>query len=220
MLVGTPISGTGHAPAPHMRGSRALRALACGALGLALFAAPAPLARAAGGVELTAVYLRGVDAVDLAAATSGAVVEGVDTSPSVVCVATLQFSKNVAYNNGDGDFAYRNERRVHLYGPDGQEVAGSRLLLAYYDHSLRQYIQVCTDEWLAPLTTYTLVVDEGVEAANGEDVSTCAYTVTFRTGPDCQNGFTVYENAAMVAAPSLAACGVAVQLVRNRRRAR
>lgn len=184
-----------------------LLALAFALLGLA---ALPQHAFADGGVEVTDVYF-----------CRGDVTDAVSPEPSQSWYISIQFSKNVSYANDGRDDAFvsKNAALVHLVGPDGSEVEGYTVKPGNSRES-RQIIYIVTDVWLAPLTTYQVIVDAGVIAANGTDVLAEPYVFKFTTSAQCSNGLSLYENVGIPLIAGLLALGVVVQVVRVRRNAR
>lgn len=178
--------------------------------GLALLLCMPPAAWADGGVEVSEIYLRGNSSSD-----------SVSPEPSSPWLASVQFSKNVSYANDGRDDAFvdDNVQRVHLVGPDGKDVEGVRIVPGESRES-RQIIYIATDEWLSPLTTYHIVVDAGVVAANGADVLDEAYSFAFTTSAQCSNGLSLYENVGIPLFALVLVAGAVVQVVRVRRNAR
>jgi len=160
----------------------------------------------------------GAGGVELAECT---VINGeVDVSPvpSNAWKFWLHFSKNVSYaNNGqDRAFIEDNAAKIHLLTEDGKEVEGYAVRPGGTQEE-RQVMYIDLHEWLEPLTVYQIVVEPGILAANGSDVSTERYVITFRTSALCQNGLTVFENALMVVVPVVVAAGVVGAVIKRRR---
>lgn len=179
-------------------------------VGLALLLCMPQAAWADGGVEVTEVYLRGNSLPD-----------SVSPEPSSPWLASVQFSKNVSYANDGRDDAFvdANAQRVHLVGPGGKDVEGVRIVPGESRES-RQIICIATDEWLSPLTTYHIVVDAGVVAANGVDVLDEEYSFAFTTSAQCSNGLSLYENVGIPLFALVLVAGAVVQVVRVRRNVR
>lgn len=214
-----------------------MRMMALVACGVVLACALPALAFADGGVELVQIasgsihggihqdvtVVPGEDLVDVPTQPSGFTLEDgerEDGTPSLVYFAVLEFSKNVSYarEGVDDAFIEENLARVHLRNAQtGVEVPMQARAGGTMEE--RQLIYVETPEWLEPLTAYELVVDEGIVAANGLDMTTEPYTVRMVTGDLCSNGLTVAQNVLVVAVPLLLAVGVICAVLRRVREA-
>lgn len=134
---------------------------------------------------------------------------------------TLIFDKNVGYADAGRDDAFieNNVEKVHVLDAQGNEVEGLTVC-AGSSREERQLLYVDITEWLAPLTTYTVYIDEGIQAANGVDVSTESYEFTFRTSAQCSNGLSLYQNILIPTFIILIVCGVATGIIRTRKERR
>ncbi len=95
-----------------------------------------------------------------------------DTTPNVVLspILVIAFSLDVGATSLDG--------RVRLVGADDTVVGVTR-----HDTALANTFELTADLELTPLTTYTLVVDAGVEPLSADAApSSVAYTSSFVTG--------------------------------------
>lgn len=133
--------------------------------------------------------------------------------------AYLCFDKNVGYaqEGQDDAFVKNNEAKVHLTYADGTLVEDA-FASTIPSMDYRRIIGVYTPEWLKPLTEYRIVVEPGIMAANGRDVSDQEYVIEFKTGAECSDGMTVYEKVALGLFGIAIGCGVAVGIVRVVRR--
>lgn len=190
------------------RAWRALRrALIPAALSCALIGSLPALAHAEGGVTFVGV--------------AGADAESVSPAPATAYTLSLKFDKNVGYANPGADTAFieENVQKVHLLDARGNEVEGCTVR-AGNGRDDRRIIYVQATEWLKPLSTYTVHIDAGIQAANGTDVSAQPYDVTFRTSAECPNGLTLYQNVLIPACILMLAAGVVVMVIRTRREQR
>ncbi len=142
--------------------------------------------------------------------------DGVRCEPNNAWNIVLGFSGNVslALEGEDDSFIQRNLSRVHLLKADGSEVGNWH---ASVQGAGKRAIYIELDDWLEPLTEYMIVVDAGLESADGIAMLPATYTETFKTSSQTKTGLTVYQNVALAAVPLLLAAGIAVQVVRTRR---
>lgn len=142
--------------------------------------------------------------------------DGVKCEPSNAWNIVLGFSGNVsvALEGEEDSFIQRNLSRVHLLKADGSEVGNWH---ASVQGAGKRAIYIELDDWLEPLTEYKIVVDAGLESADGTAMLPATYTETFKTSSQTKTGLTVYQNVALAAVPLLLAAGIAVQVVRMRR---
>jgi hypothetical protein len=184
-----------------------------------MLAAPTT-ALADGGVTSTgANFFCETSSMTEVAAGVDAAVEGVTPEPQAI-FAVVAFDKNVAWGRGgDETFAKENCEKVHVVDMGGNELAQTEVY-TISDKDYRQFIYIRLNDWLAPLTTYRIVVDSGIQAANGEDVSEVGYVYEFTTGAQCSNGLTIYENVLIPVVVIVFVAGVLVQVVRVRRNRR
>ncbi len=179
-------------------------------LACSLFFAPLP-AWAEGGVQCSdCLYFQAPQEGDL-----------VSPDPGPAYYLFVEFDKNVSYanNNADDAFVQDNLGKVHLRKESGEDIDFARIGGAH-DQGDRRLIYVYLEDWLAPLTTYQVVVDPGIRAANGEDVSTEEYVFTFKTSALCSNGLTVFQMVSIAIVVVVFAVGVVVAPVRVSRRRR
>jgi hypothetical protein len=177
--------------------------------GLCLFFSPPTTAYGAGGVEL----------LEYSGVEDGQ--QDVDPKPPLAWKFSLHFSKNVSFprDGADPAFIANNLSLVRLEKSDGSLVGAYRVR-AGFSMEERGLIYIDLDDWLEPLTTYRIVVEPGIRAANGEDVSTERYTIEFKTGPQLSFGMTVFEVVALVCVGLFVVAGATVQIVRVVRRRR
>ena len=130
---------------------------------------------------------------------------------------SLIFSKNVAYAQVGRDRAFIEENKslISLRRADGKPVEKYGVTVGY-GHDERQVIYLFPNEWLSPLTKYQIVVAPGIQAANGEDVTTEEYVIEFTTDPYCENGLTIFQNIGIIVGVSVLALGIVVQLIRRK----
>ena len=142
----------------------------------------------------------------------------VPPEPTGIYRLVVEFDKNVSWarRGEDDSFVKENLEKVHLVYEDGTPVEGAEIKPAY-GQSDRRLIYVFADDWLRPLTTYRVVVDAGIVAANGTDATDQPYEFEFTTTADCENGLTIYENVAIPVVGVLVVAGIAVQVVRTAR---
>ena len=142
--------------------------------------------------------------------------DGVKCEPSNAWNIVIGFSENVAVpaEGADDSFVQRNLNRVHLLKADGSEVGNWH---ASVQGAGKRAIYIELDDWLEPLTEYKIVVDAGLESADGTAMLPATYTETFKSSSQTKTGLTVYQNVALAAVPLLLAAGIAVQVVRMRR---
>lgn len=128
----------------------------------------------------------------------------------------LQFDKNVSYaqEGRDDSFLEENAKRLHLRYMDGTDVEGAEPYL-FNTRESRQWLGIRTLQWLRPLTEYQVVVDPGIMAANGMDVTDQEYVVTFKTGPECEDGVNAYAKMAIALVIFAVVVGIAVSVVRQ-----
>ncbi len=137
---------------------------------------------------------------------------------NVVPFMVVMFDKNVGCPKtlDDSAFVERNVERIRIVRVrDGYEVATHAYSSMQSDD--RRCLYVCLDEWMDPLTNYEIVVDAGIEAANGVDVSAEEYRFPIKTGALCKIGLTVFQIGWIAAAVALVACGVAWSVRRVRK---
>lgn len=195
---------------------RAWRLCALAALcALALWALCPLCPRASADEYLPEVYVEGVShCYD----DDGAV----DTRPRLdagMWDIAIGFSVNVAVpvESGEDGFIQRNLDRVHLYRADGSEVDG---WYASVEGGGKRVIYIELEDWLDPLTEYQVVVDAGLEAADGSSAMAAEYRETFKTGAMWPDGLTVYQNAWIALGAFVVLAGIATQAVRVARRKR
>ncbi len=141
--------------------------------------------------------------------------DGVRCEPSNAWNIAIGFSANVAVaDGGDDSFIQRNLDRVHLLKADGSEAPNWH---ASVQGGGRRVIYIELEDWLEPLTEYQVVVDAGLETADGSSVLTSEYRESFKTGSATKNGLSVYQNVAIVAVPLLLVAGAIIQVIRTRR---
>jgi hypothetical protein len=131
---------------------------------------------------------------------------------------SLHFSKNVAYARDEADSALVTENLalVRLERVDGVPV-GTYRVRAGGTMQERSLIYIDIYDWLEPLVEYRIVVEPGIRAANGEDVSDERFTLAFKAGPQLSNGMTVFGVASLICVGAFILVGLAVQCVRVRR---
>ncbi len=172
-----------------------------------------------GGVQCTGMWLGGElyqPGETLSTSVSPPLMNHEEGSPYRICL--LEFDKNVSYaKGGDDSFVQRNIERIHLVRVNGTEVAGSYVTASNLE-SDKKYFTVMSTSWLDPLTEYRVVVDAGMEAQNGEDISGESCVFTFKTSAMLTNGFTVYQIAIAVVLVLALAAGIAIQAVRISKR--
>lgn len=134
----------------------------------------------------------------------------------------LEFDKNVGYADAGRDAAFieNNIEKVRVLDAQGKEIEEDYVVHAGSSREERQLLYVDITEYLAPLTTYTVYIDAGIQAANGVDVSTESYEITFRTSAQCSNGLSLYQNISILTCVILIACGVTAGIVRTRKERR
>lgn len=197
---------------------KGLRASFVALLTLLLCLFPSP-SFAAGGVELTGGDVIGEKTFSVTGSTE--IDAGTNISPvpplDHVWKLSLHFSKNVSYANAGRDDAFikQNLSRIKLMTANGEEAEGYHVR-AGGTQSERQTIYIDIDKWLKPLTEYRIVIEPGIQAANGEDVSTTRYVVKFKTNAQCENGFTVYQNAMIFVIPAILLAGGITAIIRQR----
>lgn len=191
---------------------RAVRRAACRTFALAVFSCmfmgfSAVPAYADGGVSFVGAWPEELDSVSPA--------------PALAYTLSLQFDKNVGYDNaGTGDgFIQENTQKVHVLDDQGNEVEGI-IVRPGSSREERQLLYVQATEWLKPLTTYTVRIDEGIQAANGTDVSTQAYEVQFTTSAECPDGLNVYQNILIPGSIIVVVGGVVAATIRTRKERR
>lgn len=141
--------------------------------------------------------------------------DGVRCEPSNAWNIAVGFSTNVAVaDGGDDGFIQRNLDRVHLLKADGSEAPNWH---ASVQGGGRRVIYIELEDWLDPLTEYQVVVDAGLEAADGTSATTSEYRETFKTSSATKNGLSVYQNIAIVAVPVFLVLGIIVQVARTQR---
>lgn len=146
--------------------------------------------------------------------------DAVATKPNdIAWDIAVGFSENIAVplEGADDSFIQRNMDRVHLYTTDGGEVKGWH---ASVQGGGKRVIYIELDQWLKPLTEYQVVVDAGIEAAERDAASMREYRETFKTGSMCPDGLTIYQNIWIALGVVLVLIGVAVQVVRVKKRRR
>lgn len=194
---------------------RAVRRAACRTFALAVFSCmlmgfSAVPAYADGGVSFVGAWPEELDSVNPA--------------PNLMAAGwtlSLHFDKNVGYDNaGTGDeFIQENTQKVHVLDDRGNEVEGI-VVHPGSSREERQLLYVQVTEWLKPLTTYTVRIDEGIQAANGTDVSTQAYEVQFTTSAECPNGLNVYQNILIPGSIIVVVGGIVAATIRTRKERR
>lgn len=204
--------GSGIHAASAVSGPRC-RQVACGLLMLifvlSLAALPAP-AFAAGGVQCTGFSFQ-----------APASAQASDPAPGAAYYLCVKFDKNVSFarEGQDGSFVQENLAKVHLRTATGADVENSWTSGAH-DMNDRQLVYVWIGGWLDPLTEYHVVVDPGIQAANGEDVSAEGYAFAFKTDDRLESGWSVFQVACVPVVLGALAAGVGVQAVRVTRRRR
>lgn len=161
-----------------------------------------------GGVHYTGIYF------------GSAKPDAVPPEPHLGYLAVLEFDKNVSFANDGRDDAFiqQNIDKVHVRRAwDGTEVGGFAIKPGGTREE-RQLIYINNDEWPAPITAYEIVMEPGIAAANGQDVTDREYVVTFTTGPQCENGLSIYQNVGIPVGIALLVAGAVVQAVRVHRR--
>jgi hypothetical protein len=135
---------------------------------------------------------------------------------------SLQFSKNVAYARGGAPtgFIEDNIALISLQRADGKPIEAAYHVRAGGSFDERMLFYIDLYDRLQPLTDYCIVVEPGITAANGVDVSTERYVVNFRTDASLENGMTLYEVAAIVAFVTFGAAGIVVGCARFARKRR
>jgi hypothetical protein len=168
------------------------------------------------GVPLTAYGEGGVEMVNSTVADGET---GVSPEPYKPWKFAMQFSKNVSFaqEGRDDAFVANNLSKVKLLGPDGKE-AENYVVNPGSSQGERQVIYISTDKWLDPLAEYQIVVEPGLIAANGQDVSSEQYVITFKTSEQREDGFTVYQVVIFQSLALLVVVGIAVQIVRTKKR--
>ena len=162
-------------------------------------------AYAAGGLEL-----------ELSKPEQGA--EEVHTQPYPYYDMMLQFSKNVSFvqEGRDGAFVENNKKLIHLLDKHGNEVEGFWIREGgTFEERTVMYIEI--EDWLYPYTEYFMLVEPGIMAANGEDVTTEQYLISFKTGGLQPNGLTLPQNVAIAVAVVFVLLGIAIQILRIRK---
>lgn len=146
-------------------------------------------------------------------------VQSADPAPGAAYYLCVEFDKNVSYavEGRDDSFVEDNLGRVHLRKADGTEVAASWTRPAFGRED-RQLIYVWIGQWLDPLTAYQVVVDPGVRAANGEDVSENGQAFDFKTSDRLENGWSVFQVVGATIALGVLAMGAGMQIVWAARR--
>lgn len=132
---------------------------------------------------------------------------------------SLQFDKNVSYaqNGKDDGFVDNNVSKIHLQTADGRDVEGF-WAEGTHSHAERQVIYLRLSERLQPASTYRVVVDQGIEAANGSDVTSQPYVFEFTTTDDLGNGLTIHALVAGAAVALAVATGIGAGCVRVAKR--
>lgn len=153
--------------------------------------------------------------------TVGADLEAVSPEATDIWTLALEFDKNVGYANPgeDATFIKENIQKVHLLDAQGNEVEGCTVR-AGSGRDDRRIIYVQATEWLKPLSTYTVHIDAGIQAANGTDVSSQPYDVQFVTSGECSNGLTIYQNVLIPVCILAVAAGLAFAMFRSRKERR
>ena len=143
-------------------------------------------------------------------------------SPDVSAVdpnafVAVHFSKNVSFANHGRDpaFVEANREKIHLVDASGASVAAD--VAPGGDDESKRLFYVRFEETLSPLSTYRVVMDEGIAAANGSDATDREYVAEFRTNALCSNGLMLYENIFIAVIVALAAAGIAATAFRKRR---
>lgn len=155
-----------------------------------------------------------VTEVSYARDADGALVKPQPAGPSWNIAIGFNMNIAVAADGDDDSFIERNLTRVHLYKADGSEVSNWH---ASVQGGGKRVIYIDLEDWLEPLTEYKVVIDAGLEAADGSGAMQQSYVSTFKTGASCRNGLDVYQNLWIALGLILVAAGVAVQAVRVRR---
>lgn len=135
---------------------------------------------------------------------------------------SLGFNKNVSYvrEGDDPSFVEENAKKVSLRRADGEPVGVEWRVGTSNTFDARYFLEIMVDGWLDPLTDYEVVVEPGIVAANGIDVSDREYVIPFRTSEECADGLSVYEKAGIVLLTAAVVAGVAAGVVRMRREKR
>ena len=184
--------------------NRCLLSLTIALIAVLVCLAPS-VARADGGVTLVKVW----------AGSQG--VDNVRPGPVDGYNLTLEFDKNVSWpDRGNDAFVQENLAKVYVVDGSGRRVGGIVAEGASGPDD-KTIIYVRATEWLAPLANYTVVAEAGIQAKNGKDATAVEYRAPFKTGADCANGLTVYQNVAIGALGFAAVLGAAVALLRRRR---
>lgn len=201
---------------PHAAPLVAVLAIACATIGCT-FLMPSQ-AYAEGDIHVTDVYF---------ATDTNAFVAAEENLATNICPRPAKndnlnigvlFDKNVAYaqTGTDDTFIKENESRMHLQYADGTPVEGT-WAEGTYNFDARRGIYIGIPDWLSPLTTYRIVVEPGITAANGIDVLQEEYVFEFTTSALCRNGLMLYDNILIAVAVIVAICGIVVQIVRTAR---
>lgn len=135
--------------------------------------------------------------------------------------AYLLFDKNVGYANEGRDEAFieNNESKVWVEDLDGNRIEGVYAWVQQ-DMEYRRLINLSSDVWLKPLTTYHIVVEEGIMAANGMDMTEEPYVIEFKTSAMTPLGLTVFQIILIALIPILVITGIIAAAIKAKRRVR
>lgn len=135
--------------------------------------------------------------------------------------AYLLFDKNVGYANEGRDDAFiqNNESKVWVEDVQGNRVEGVYAWVQQ-DMEYRRLINLSSDVWLKPLTTYRIVAEEGIMAANGLDVTEEPYVIEFKTSAMTPCGLTVFQILLIVLVSVMVLAGIITAAIKAKRSVR